>query len=607
MKPKKRKREFNDLIIPILLVIAVLPFVTRLITYASGLSGYPWFSDQDITNDFFSYYKSLFFLILSIIIAVILIPYFMLQRGKLKTMKPFLPIGVYCLMVILSAVFTVNSKLTLVGGIAHFESVFILSGYVILLLYVYQINKEEEDYRIIYKAVLISLAVMSIIGLFQMLGRDLLYYTWLQKLIIPRADWKDFLGRLHTRLSTDSVSLTLFNPNYASVYLAMLIPFVLVQLIPAQQNKSVQKAAGRSHLAEKLLTGGLLLFLTLLLFKTYSRSGLVSLVISLLVMGFLCRGALQRLWKQCLLLALSAVILFTAADAFTHFKYLHKILGTVQSFHDGKNENALDKILTNQNNILISYDKESITISLEEGTDSKPSLEFQNEAGEDITKYYDEKSKRLEWGSYSKLQIYGKELDNETYLYCIIDGITWRFYNAGSSGYRYINDFGKTDKLTEIKHLGPKGLEDIGSGRGYIWSRSIPLLKDTLILGKGPDTFPVVFPQSDYVGKANNCKTPYTLIEKPHSFYLMTGIQTGVVSLLAFILFYLGYLINSLKIYNHCDLTSFRLRMGLGCMTATLSYMISGLFNDSSLQTTPVFIVLLGLGLDINYSLRKTR
>ena len=599
---KKKKKEANDLIIPILLVLAVLPFITRLITYDSGLSQYSWFSNQDITHDFFSYYKSLAFLILTVINALILMLYFMFQRGKRKEMKPFLPIGVYSLFVILSAIFTVNPKLTLVGGMAHFESIYIILGYVILLIYVYQINKREEDYKAILKALVISLILMCIIGIFQMLGKDLLYYTIIQKMIIPSADWKDFLGNIKTQLKTNAVSLTLFNPNYASVYLAMVIPFLFVQLIPVKSKDD--RSAEILSLKEKLLYGSLCLILTLLLFKTYSRSGLISLFISILVVGLLCRRLFLQIWRKCLLITVFLVILFIGTDALTDFKYLHKITGTLNSFTDTKEDKKLDTILTTSNHVLIGYEEETITLAISK-TNNKPSLQFNNEAGEDITNYYDASSKALNWKCFKSLQFEIKKIDKENYIFCTIEGVIWRFFKDRDHGYVYVNDFGKIDQLKKIERIGSKEIEDIGSGRGYIWSRSLPLLKDTLFLGKGPDTFLIVFPQSDYVGKANNCKTPYTTIEKPHSFYLMTAIQTGVISIAAFVVFYILYFLDSVKLYRHCELSSVKVRMGFGCMAATLSYMISGLFNDSSLQTTPVFIVLLGLGLDINHSLRK--
>ena len=38
-----------------------------------------------------------------------------------------------------------------------------------------------------------------------------------------------------------------------------------------------------------------------------------------------------------------------------------------------------------------------------------------------------------------------------------------------------------------------------GSKRVYIWSRSIPILKDCLLLGFGPDTYSIVFPSYNFV------------------------------------------------------------------------------------------------------------
>ena len=46
--------------------------------------------------------------------------------------------------------------------------------------------------------------------------------------------------------------------------------------------------------------------------------------------------------------------------------------------------------------------------------------------------------------------------------------------------------------------------ESFASSRGYIWSRTIPLLKETLFIGTGADTFVIAFPQDDYIGKINS-------------------------------------------------------------------------------------------------------
>lgn len=605
MRQQKKKKEFNDLLIPVIFVLALLPFVTRLIIYDAGLSGYSWFPSNDTVNDFFSYYKSYTFIIISIVSAVILVLYFFLQRTRIKDMMPFIPIAIYSFFVLLSSIFSTNRQISIVGGMAHFESVFVLLGYVIMLIYVYQIDKKDEDYKSIQKALVVSIIFMCIIGFFQMIGKDLLYFTWFQKMIIPREYWNDLLGNIKTYLSTNAVSLTLFNPNYASVYLAMIIPFLVAQILPFDEKIKEQPSSNIVTKRENDFYIIIIIILTILLFKTYSRSGLISFVISLIVLGYINWKQLRITWKRYCIFGMIGLLLFVGIDFFNNFRYIEKIAGTVKSFSDFKDEKSLEEILTNQKSVSIRYNGEVLTVAISEATSGKKTLVFKTEAGEDVSQYYNSDTKILKWNQFAEIPFYIKEIDKESYIFCIIEDITWRFYDDIDNGYVYVNDFGKLDKLKGIEHIGSKNIEDIGSGRGYIWSRSIPLLKDTLLLGNGPDTFPIVFPQSDYVGKANNCKTPYTLIEKPHNFYLMIGIQTGIISLISFLVFYLIYLMKSFRIYKNNNFSTLKARIGLGCLVSTLSFMISGFFNDSSLQTTPIFIVLLGLGMDINYKLGK--
>ncbi len=607
MGQRKKKKEFNDLLLPIILILAILPFITRMITYDNGLSAYPWYPNNGTSNDFFSYYKSIAFIMIAAIAGIILIIYMAINRSPKKELKPLIPLGIYTFFIILSSLFTVSPKFTLVGGMAHFESVFVLVGYCIILVYTYQIDKKEEDYKSILKALLISVFVISLIGSFQMFGKDFLFQKDFQKIIIPRAQWKDYLGKIKSHLKNNAVSLTLFNPNFASVYLTMMLSFLLAFLIPGINKSKEIKEEKDSITREKLIYSVLIGILTILLFKTYSRTGLVALFISLMVMAYLCSKQLIRIWKECCIIGLVALLIFVGIDFLNDFRYLEKIQGTFLSlFANEDEESSLDSILTNKDEILITYGEEAISFSFDPSLE-EPTLRFVNSRGEDITSYYNPDTKSLAWKNFKNHSFTIKEFEEEYFIYCIIDDITWIFFLDDNKGYAYVNDFAKVDKLISIPALGPKDLEDIGSGRGYIWSRSLPLLRETLFIGKGPDTFPIIFPQSDYVGKANNSETPYTLIEKPHSFYLMIALQTGVISLIAFILFYLNYFIKSIRLYKNLDLSTTKARMGLGCFLATISFMVSGLFVDSSLQTTPIFMVFIGLGMDINISIMSKK
>ena len=97
--------------------------------------------------------------------------------------------------------------------------------------------------------------------------------------------------------------------------------------------------------------------------------------------------------------------------------------------------------------------------------------------------------------------------------------------------------------------FGFKGKEKLGSLRGYIWSRSIPMIKDNLILGGGPDTFAFRFPQNDLIGKYYAYDTPNIVVDKPHNLYLQIALNDGFIALLAFLAIMIIYIVDSIKLY----------------------------------------------------------
>ena len=77
-----------------------------------------------------------------------------------------------------------------------------------------------------------------------------------------------------------------------------------------------------------------------------------------------------------------------------------------------------------------------------------------------------------------------------------------------------------------------KGKELIGSMRGYIWSRTIPILPHYLVLGAGPDCFLYEFPQDDVLGKLYAYGTGSIVVDKPHNLYLQIFVNEGGIALL---------------------------------------------------------------------------
>lgn len=149
------------------------------------------------------------------------------------------------------------------------------------------------------------------------------------------------------------------------------------------------------------------------------------------------------------------------------------------------------------------------------------------------------------------------------------------------------------------------GKEKLGSARGYIWSRSIPLVKNNLIIGSGPDTFPFQFPQNDYIGKYYAYDTPNMLVDKPHNLYLQFALNYGLVSLIGFLCIIFIYIIDCIRLYafkNHYDHSKV---VGIATFVGIIGYLFSGFFNDSLISVAPVFWIVLGVGISVNFINRK--
>ena len=95
------------------------------------------------------------------------------------------------------------------------------------------------------------------------------------------------------------------------------------------------------------------------------------------------------------------------------------------------------------------------------------------------------------------------------------------------------------------------------------------------------------------------------LLTKPHSLYLQVAVQTGVISLLAILVFYIMYFIRCIKLYMNDTANHKLVSMGIAIFIGTISYMVSALTNDSSITVAPVFWVMIGVGVAINEIVKR--
>ena len=162
-------------------------------------------------------------------------------------------------------------------------------------------------------------------------------------------------------------------------------------------------------------------------------------------------------------------------------------------------------------------------------------------------------------------------------------------------------------EYVEAPYIGFEGKEKLGSARGYIWSRSLPMLFDHMLIGTGPDTYFAEFPQGDYLAKLYAYDTAQMLVDKPHNLYLQIGIQQGGIALLAFLAMMGAYLVESFRLYALRKDYSAQEAVGAALALSIIGYLGAGFFNDSIVSVAPIFWALFGVGIACNYLNKKQR
>lgn len=122
-----------------------------------------------------------------------------------------------------------------------------------------------------------------------------------------------------------------------------------------------------------------------------------------------------------------------------------------------------------------------------------------------------------------------------------------------------------------------------GSGRTYIWSNVLELIKEKPILGYGLDTLTYHFPQND-INKRSGIYDENTLIDKPHNLYLGIMYGTGLFGLISFILILSTYTLKLLKNVIKSKGSPIILAFFLGWG----AFLIQAIFNDTVIGATIV-------------------
>lgn len=593
MSSRKIKREEPGIaaLLPIAFILFVVPMIVYMgLTKLSPAESAIWGNDVDYP-DFFNYIKSQWFMVASVIALIVFVGYLAAKKLEIKKSFIYIPTGSYALLIVLSTIFSTNRDIALKGFMARYEGMFVLLCYLACMVIVMNLVESEKQVQFLMKALIASALVIGLIGLFQLFKLDLFRSEFGKRLIIP-AKYYGYVENVDFRFEESYIYSTLTNPNYVGSYMVMLIPIAVTILIYVKQ---IWLKAGMA---------ALILIFTANMFGSRSRAGLVGVIVAVFLGIIVLRKYIFKKKVIFLGITAAAIAAFLIINVSLNGLLTNRIVNEFKIlFSDDAQFYDLKDITFEGNKVSIVGDTETLNIVLNGNLlnfyDTNGNLLDTNQTTNDNNEMYvsfiDENYKGYNITIKDSLLVLNQK--NVTIEFWLHEG-----------GISLIGNNKKlVNQINKAPFIGFEGKERLGSARGYIWSRSIPMLKNSVIFGYGPDTFAVEFPQEDYIGKIRAYGTPRMIVDKPHNMYLQIAVNTGVLSLLAFLTICGAYIIESIRIYFRKLDNSFACLAGAGIFLGICGYLTAAVFNDSIVSIAPVFWILLGTGFACNRIVNKHR
>ena len=527
--------------------------------------------------DIFCHVKASAILIITICAALTMGYLLITGQMKLKKNRIYIPMIIYIVCVLITYLLSDYKQVAWNGGIGRFEGTKVILCYIFMLFYTINVVDDVMDVITIVVPTLCGIFIACIIGLTQLFGHDILG-TEIGRVLIAGEKM------IETNFEPGQVYQTVYNMNYVGMYLALIIPILLLTVYMSykiyKEHKVCRFGIGNNQLLAIIIISAILLMVIALnVYGSKSLGGVLGIGASIMM---LIVFNLKNKRKGIILLLIS-VIGFLG------------ILGIIY-VEENDNHKCIDYFITGMDYVTTSVDGKEITIyyirsdNSYELRDCDGNLLSMSESDrrEGFYKPNDERyGEKLVFG-------FGKE-DGEHILAIDAEDEKFIFRLDEEKGALYRNPFGNEVSLRRIPAIGFKGHLTAGSGRGYIWSRTIPLLRNYLLIGSGADTFFMVFPHDDYAGKYSSMTSLNIIFDKPHSMYFQMIQGTGGVSFIAFLSIigiYMGQVIKSNR--KKPQPVSNAIAAGI------IGFLIAGMFNDSSVCTMPIFYGMLGMGVGIS-------
>jgi O-antigen ligase len=595
------KKKNIDFFFPVAFILTIIPLIVRATLLDPEENSANLFGADKVNSDLFSQKKLLFLMIFCVILVAISVIFFKkIFEKKDKIINSILIAGViFLLFTFLSTIFSSYKQVAFWGMFDRAEGFITIACYMILFIYSIYTFKTTKNYKYITTPLLILVSINAFLGLFQYVGQDLIKSS-LGGLIVTG----DSNAKMSLLYEAGKLYGTLYHYNYVGSFVAIVLPILFCLAIFEDED-----------IMHKIYLG-IGSFLSIwLLFGSTSRAGIIGLFVSTIFGIIIFWKLVVTKWKPLLIFFISILVIAVGLNFATKGAILERLPGLVTdtfsvfkdtSDFDYKQHTPISDIKYVDKTTEISLPNEVIKVSYENGD-----YVFKNSKDEkiDYTKanfVYTTTNESFKQISFQASKVTAKSTTADALVLMVNKQNEFIFNLKKDNSIHLINATNKKDMDLEFPDtFGFKGKEQLGSARGYIWSRSIPLIKNNLILGGGPDTFAFRFPQNDLIGKYVAYDTPNMVVDKPHNLFLQIALNDGLIALLAFLAIMIIYIVDSVKLYSMKKYYEKSQLFGAVTCLGVIGYLFAGVFNDSVISVAPIFWIVLGVGVAINYMNRN--
>jgi len=595
---KQRVLEYI-LLMPLMMLIMIVPLIVRArLLELEGLELANW-TGNSIQLDYFSYYKSVAVMILSYGAFILMMLLKLFNQVEIRKSLYYIPVGIYIILTGLSYVFSEDPLVSARGFIELFQGVVVLISYMLIMVYALNVVKKDWHLLALTFAFIFVGVMVFIVGFTQYFGFDLLRTSFAHYFMFPE-NLAFYADNIDYRFGKYTIYGTMYNSNFVGSFAALMVPFALTLYLFVQK---------RLYL---VLTGLFVLMMVFTGLGSNSRAGIVGVSAGLVLFVILFRARLKEKYLRTLSIFLLVIIQSVAMNVvsegriFGEFSKLSLSNEWERIEEIGESRVKFNDLIFEEDRILILTEAQSIAVSYNE-TDG---YHVEDLEGNTVPMIVDEDGtftlEGYEFSGTINQTINDEDQVTQTALLITMYHQNFAFYQGDER--LMMSGTGGASEIEYPEVFSPLiGYERFASSRGYIWSRSIPLLFDQLLLGEGPGMYAISFPQHDYIGKINGLSTYSIIVDKPHNLYLQIGIETGLLSLLAFTGLFIMYTVDTLKLFLMKKIYTFRDFLGIGMFVSVISYLAAGMFNDQIVSVAPLFYVMAGLGFAVNAMVKEDR